>query len=282
MALDAATIKSKLDAVSWDKRDDTAVTIINAASEAEIGSLDDQAVLLLNDALVGGAISFRSEQDKEALKKLVKATQFQPVAANPDYGVGLIKAAKPGNLAIKNELSSGMVTRIYKAEDKRLSNLERYLIDGKTIGRGQLGQTAFEDVISKKYFKNEWEACVRRLVVSTHLAGKLNSNYQSVFINNNTFKVKFPDNYGIVYIHPQLEDFVVAAYLGIRMIRATKSGRSTKDVARFAVAVYHGMYKMVVAAQTAVKDDVNWAPVEASLIASGRTDEVAYVNEVVT
>lgn len=281
MALDAATIKSKLDAVSWDKRDDTAGTIISAASDAEIGSLDDQAVLLLHDALVGGAISFRSQEDKDALKKLIKATQFQPVATNPNYGVGLIKAAKPGNLAIGNELSSGMVTRIYKAEDKRLSNFERYVTDGKTIGRGQLGQTAFEDVISKKYFKNEWETCVRRLVISTHLAGNLRSGYQSVFLDSNTFKVKFPDNYSIVHIHPQLEDFVVAAYLGIRMIRATKAGRSTKDVARFAVAVYHGMYKMVVAAQTAVKDEVNWAPVMASLIGSGRTDEVAYVNEVV-
>lgn len=281
MALDAATIKGKLDAVSWDKRDDTAGTIISGASEAEIGNLDDHAVLLLHDALVGGSISYRSQEDTAALEKLVKATKFQPVAANPDYGVGLIKAAKPGNLAIVNELSSDMVTAIYKAEDKRLSNMERYVTDGKTIGRGQLGQSAFEDVINAKYFKNEWETCVRRLVLSTYLAGTLQSKYQSVFLDKTAHKVKFPGNYANVHIHPQLEDFVVAAYLGIRMIRATKSGRSTKDVARFAVAVYHGMFKMVVAAQTAVNDKVNWAPVMTSLIGSGRTDEVAYVNEVV-
>ncbi len=38
---------------------------------------------------------------------------------------------------------------------------------------------------------------------------------------------------------------------------------------------------MVVAAQTAVKDEINWAPVEAELLKQGHTDEVAYVNEVV-
>lgn len=38
---------------------------------------------------------------------------------------------------------------------------------------------------------------------------------------------------------------------------------------------------MVVAAQKAVKDEINWAPVEAELLKQGHTDEVAYVNEVV-
>lgn len=281
MALDAKTIKVKLDAVSWSQCDDVARTIINKATDAELRALDDQAVLLLYDALAGGTFNWGSQEDVDAWKKLVKATQFQPVARNPDYGVGLIQKAKPGNQAIRTELSSGMVTRIYAAEDKRLSNIERYITDGKTIGRGQLGQSAFEDVVSAKYFKSEWEECVRRLVVSTQLTGKLHSKYQSVFIDASTHKVKFPSNYSNIYIHPQLEDFVVAAYLGIRMIKATKTGRSTKDVARFAVAIYHGMYKMVFAAQTATKDEINWAPVMTSLLGSGHKDQVAYVNEVV-
>lgn len=76
---------------------------------------------------------------------------------------------------------------------------------------------------------------------------------------------------------------MVAAYLAIRIAAATKPGRSVTDTMRFAVAVYHGMYSMVRAAQVAVKDDINWAPVEKELLKKGdkEKDGVAYVHEVV-
>lgn len=96
-----------------------------------------------------------------------------------------------------------------------------------------------------------------------------------------TYRVKIPINYKDVWRNPPLEDFVVAAYLGIRIAAATKAERSLKDTARFAVALYHGMRGMVFAAQTAVKDEINWTPVETELLKQGHTDEVAYVNEVV-
>ncbi len=70
-------------------------------------------------------------------------------------------------------------------------------------------------------------------------------------------------------------------YLAILIKRATKASRLTKDVLRFAVAVYHGMRRMVSTIQAAINDEINWAPVEAGLLAQGRKDEVAYVNEVV-
>ena len=75
---------------------------------------------------------------------------------------------------------------------------------------------------------------------------------------------------------PPKEDFIVAAYLAILIIASADAnkhpGRSPKDSVRFAVARYHGMYKMVRAAQKAVKDDINWTPVETELLKQGFTD----------
>jgi len=54
-----------------------------------------------------------------------------------------------------------------------------------------------------------------------------------------------------------------------------------KDTSRFAVAIYHGMYKMVFAAQKATNEVIKWDPVEKHLRANGNVDECDYVNEVV-
>lgn len=96
-----------------------------------------------------------------------------------------------------------------------------------------------------------------------------------------TYKVVIPEQYSSIWRNPPLEDFVVAAYLAIRITAATQVGRSTKDVTRFAVALYHGMRDMVVAAQFAINNLIDWAPVEAELLKQGYTDHVAYVHEVV-
>jgi hypothetical protein len=95
------------------------------------------------------------------------------------------------------------------------------------------------------------------------------------------YQFKVPEKYSQAYKFRPLEDFVVAAYLAIRIKAATKPGRSDKDAARFAVALYHGMRGMVVGAQAAAGDEINWAPVEAELINQGEIDDVNYVNEVV-
>ena len=95
------------------------------------------------------------------------------------------------------------------------------------------------------------------------------------------YKINIPKNYNTIVSYPSIEDFVVAAYLAIRITAANKAGRSPKDVTRFAVALYHGMYAMVVSAQNAANDKINWAPVEAELLKRGHRDEVDYVHEVV-
>ena len=84
-----------------------------------------------------------------------------------------------------------------------------------------------------------------------------------------------------VYPFRALEDFLVDSYLALRINIATKPGRSPKDVARFAVAVYHGMYPMVSSAQRSVSNIIEWSPVEAELIKRGYQDEVNYINEIV-
>jgi len=95
------------------------------------------------------------------------------------------------------------------------------------------------------------------------------------------YKILIPKRYSAILSYPPAEDFVVAAYLAILITNATRAGRSAMDTTRFAVARYHGMYTMVRAAQIAVKDDINWPPVEAELLQQGHKDEVAYIHEVI-
>jgi hypothetical protein len=193
--------------------------------------------------------------------------------------VGLVKKARASNSIVQTELTPDLVTRIYAAENKRLSWYERIGVDGDTIGRGQLGQLAYTDVNTG--FKNELEYCI----ATVYLVKELNDDFArpdpSLVFDFTTYKPRVPGNYSMVWRQEEFEDFVVAAYLALRMISSTKPGRSSKDTARFAVAMYHGMRTMVVAAQASVKDEVNWAPVEAQLKSQGKTDEVDYVNEVV-
>ena len=74
-----------------------------------------------------------------------------------------------------------------------------------------------------------------------------------------------------------IENFVVAAYLAVLIERTTKEGRSPEDTVSFAVALYHGM---VVKAQKAAHDEINWTSVEKELKKEYQ-DEVNYINEVV-
>lgn len=280
MALNATAVKLKLSSASWGRRDDEAMNIINAASAAELKSLDAESVLRLHDAIRGG-LAFYSSGEEAAIKWLAKETQFQPVKT-PDFAVGLIKTARPGQPVIQSELSADLVNRIYGAENRRLSNWEKVGIDGDTIGRGQLGQDAFTDVNSPKYFKAEFEKCVNHDYLSRILSAPLNRQpYEANQFDGSTYKFRIPTSYSMIYRNPVLEDFVVTAYLAIMIEKSTKAGRSPKDAARFAVARYHGMFNMVSAAQTAISDAVNWSPVETHLRSQGKTDECDYVNEVV-
>ncbi|MCB2263475.1 MAG: hypothetical protein LGR52_11180 [Candidatus Thiosymbion ectosymbiont of Robbea hypermnestra] len=280
MVPNTAVIIQRLDSSPWIRRDNEAQKIIREAAPDELRYLDVGGVLRLYDALTGSPGVY-SARDAAAMRALKAHTQFQPVLKTPDFGVDLVKKARPDSPIIQSQLTPDLVTRIYAAEKKRLSLLERAGIDGATIGRGQVGQSAYDDV--KKRFKITLEAYLTRVVISEMLQNAPRRPLMNV-LNFNTHKVVIPQNYGTILSYPPAEDFVVAAYLAIRITDAATRGgpsRSAKDATRFAVALYHGMGAMVMAAQAAVKDGTNWAPVEAELLRQGHRDEVAYVHEVV-
>lgn len=288
MPLNTNIIKKRLAAVSRNLKDNEAQNIINGATPSDLKGLDAEGVLRLYEALVMLYPSHYSALDKAAMKKLAANTQFQPVKNTPDFGVNLVKHARPNQPNIQSQLTPGLVTRIYIAEKKRLDWYERLGFDGSTVGRGQLGQPAYEDVKSPRHFKTALESCLTRVFLARLLNRTQPGGASAMGFDMKTYKVKIPLYYSSVWCDPllktdfrPLEDFVVAAYLAIKIIAATKPGRSPKDTARFAVALYHGMWDMVVAAQNAAKDLINWAPVEAELLKKGHKDDVAYVKEVV-
>jgi hypothetical protein len=274
MPLDTAEVKRRLSAAPSDQMDNEAQNIINGASTAELANLDAEGVLRLYEALALLPPRWYSSRDAAAMEKLRLNTQFQPVTSTPDYGVELVRNA--GKTRNQTLITARLVTNIYAAENSRLSGWERVGFDGATIGRGQLGEPAYIDVKTK--FAAELEACVSRVFIAELLMRAPNL---SVRIDFSSYKAKVPLKYSEVILYPAIEDFVVAAYLAILADRATKAGRATPDTLRFAVALYHGMRGMVVAAQTAAGDEVNWAPVETQLNSQGHTDEVNYVNEAV-
>ncbi len=279
MALNAAVIKQRLDSSPWIQRDNEAQNIINGAEPADLKRLDVESILRLYEALTMG-VGYYSNRDAAAMNRLRAHTRFQPILRTPDFGVDLVKKARPDSPNIQSQLTPKLVTRIYAAEKKRLSLLEEVGIDGSTIGRGQLSQDAYTDV--KQDFKTALETCLTHASLSKMLQHAPSRPFIDMnVLDFRTYKVVIPEDYSTILSYSPAEDFVVAAYLAIRITAATRAGRSIMDSMRFAIARYHGMYTMVRNAQKAVKDDINWAPVEAELLRQGHSDEVAYVHEVV-
>jgi hypothetical protein len=287
MPLDTSTIKSRLAAAEWKVKDNEAQKLINDASPGELFNLNAEGVLRLYEALAMLQPRIYSDNDKAAMKKLALNSQFQPIvnspgiSMTPDYGVNLIRNARQSIPIIQEQLSVDLVLRIYAAEDSRLSFLERYIKDGETIGRGQLGQPSYTDVKSASGFRTELETCLTRVFISNVLARYRNPWATVKGFDMATYMLVVPEQYKDIYNENVAEDMVVAGYLALKLTAAAKPKRSSKDAARFAVAVYHGMREMVFKAQTEVNDSINWAPVEAELLKKGYQDEVAYVNEVV-
>lgn len=274
MALDTATIIRRLNAAPSQQKDNEAQNIINGATAGDLTGVDAEGVLRLYEALAMLPPRIYSSRDAAAVALLKTHTQFQTVTSMPDYGVDLVRnARKTRNSQL---VTVAMVKNIYAAEYKRLDNWERIGIDGSSIGRGQLTQLAYTDVKNK--FGSELQACASRIFIAEQL--NLAPNV-SRHINYQTYSAIVPANYSTVISYPAMEDFVVAAYLAIKIDAATKAGRTADDAARFGVAVYHGMFNMVSNAQRAVGDEINWSPVAAHLRSNGHSDEVDYVDEVV-
>lgn len=286
MALTTSVIKSRLATAPWPQKDNEAQKLINEATTVELKSIDAEGVLRLCEALVMLPPRVFSKLDAAALKRLADNTQFQPVTNTPEVAIGMIKSARMGQPVIQAQLTAELVNRIYAAEKKRMSWFESHGIDGSTIGRGQLGQSAYEDVKSTRGFKTTWEAYLTRVRLSRILCRYANSSPSSDApgFDMKNYTVVIPANYKDIYNDAPLEDFVAAAYLAIRINTAIKPARTFIDTTRFAVALYHGMSDMVRAAQEVVKknqkDEIQWAPVEEELLKK-HSDEVAYVNEVV-
>jgi len=279
---DAATIKAAINNASWNKEDDIARGIVNSLRPDQIKALDAEAVLRLTYAIgVGGWIT---QADIDALKRLKKHTQFQPVSNALVLAIKLLKnsAQTPGR--VKTALSEKIVKNIYAAEAKRLSRLERWGIDGDTIGRGQLSQAAYTDVIKKQNYLAEFRTFINHIMIPKFLdvPGLMTSG---INFRKSSYEVFMPPYYSEVILKKEFEDFVVAAYLAIKFKASFKNpARSDDDAKKFGVAVYHGMYNSVRDAQKKRKDDVNWAPIEAELKSSGSTatiDAINYIYEVV-
>lgn len=278
MALNSSEIARRLRVAPSNQKDNEAQNIINGASDIELKNLNVEGVLRLYEALAMLPPRIFSANDKAALTRLRKYTQFQPVSNNLDLAIKLIKSTRPSPFL--SELTPGLVTRIYVSEEKRLSLAERIGIDGATIGRGQLGQSAYADVIKPSNFQDVFKTYINQLLIPELLKSEHSLGYHKYW-KFNIYTTNIEASYSDVYRNQKLEDFVVAAYLAIRIHAAIRPGRSGKDTARFAVALYHGMRQMVVSAQNATKDTTNWAPIEAELNSQGHRDAANYVSEIV-
>ena len=277
MPLNTSVITQRLARVPSIQKDNEAQNIINGATNIELRNIDAEGVLRLYEALAMLPPRIFSSNDRAALTKLRANTQFQPISNNLDLAINLIKKSKPSPHF--TQLTPRLIARIYSAENRRLSILERFSIDGSTIGRGQLGQPAYMDVINPRGFKNDFETYINRVFIPELLKSEFTTHQH--YWDFITYKTKIKPSYNNVYKNFKLEDFIVTAYLAIRIRAAEKASRSTMDTVRIAVALYHGMRGMVVSAQKSVGDDINWSPVEAELKRQGYTDAVDYVNEVV-
>ncbi|WP_087017135.1 hypothetical protein [Thaumasiovibrio subtropicus] len=269
-------IKARLAQAPRNQKDNVAQEIIHSLSRSALKALSAEDVLRLFEALTQLRPRIVSQRDKAAVKVLASQTQFEKALFTPQLAVDSVKAHFLQSPVVQSHLSAKLVKGIYRVEDQRLSFLERMGIDGKTVGRGQLGQSAFTDVTSPNYLKSPFEQYAKCYFIAKQLNNPLQRVAQ---INMPPYSVTVPSNYSVVYPETSLEDFVVAGYLAIRIHKATKQGRTPEDTLKFAVALYHGMYKTVVSIQQQVNDIVNWAPIEAELINQNRQDAVDYINE---
>jgi len=172
MTITTEQIEKKLKSSSNQTRDNTAQDIINDATIIELKRMDARAVFLLVTALDDG---WNSRRDNAAKSRLKMHSQFIVKDFTTKHAVSFVKSelTVSANSAVQNNLDDGIVKRIYKAENKRLSVLESLGIDGSTIGRGQLGQPAFRDVSrpAPQGFSLSWKVYAESYFAAARLNG---------------------------------------------------------------------------------------------------------------
>ncbi|MCP5158953.1 MAG: hypothetical protein H6974_01095 [Gammaproteobacteria bacterium] len=295
----AAVIKKQLDSVGYSSRDDEARKIINSSTPTQLQSMDAKSVLLLILELRTGWIS---DDDNNALDRLKKHSQFQPVPDAITFAIDLLKNSMKTDPRVKAELAKKYVTQIYAAEEKRLSTLEQWGIDGDTIGRGQLSNDSYQDVTNKANYLGEFEKFLTHIYIERFLDRKhplsgIDFTRRYTLFDPSTNEVRIPPNYQCIIHgtelairHKDLEDFVVAAYLTLKLNSSFRNpARPRDDALKIGVGVYHGMFGSIRDSQIYTKNDINWAPIEADLLARGgikkdvaaMRDHINYIYEVI-
>ena len=177
-----------------------------------------------------------------------------PDGRNISAAIKILKCSDNLSNNTKGVMSFNLIKNLYKAEAKRLSLTERIGIDGATIGRGQVGEGAYNDV--QKLFKNEMNK------YEIEVGKKFSGDFKKDMKNSD------------------LEDFIVAAYLSICIERRQKNGRTAEDAAKFGIGFYHGASGMIINAQKTDPDTISFTGTEKALSNGSEKDLMNYINEV--
>ncbi len=195
--------------------------------------------------------------------KVVLARGNNPIKyVDPDgrdinKAIEILKTSNNLSENTKNELTSGMIKGIYSAEHTRMSFLERIGIDGSSIGRGQVTEVAYQDVLNQ--FKSEFDEYLDEMNLTSV------ANFKKDMKNID------------------IEDFIVTAYLALNIERRQKEGRNASDAAKFGIGIYHGAWETITKAQERAGGDGLSFSGTASELSQGtekEKDVLKYINEV--
>ena len=173
-----------------------------------------------------------------------------------DKAISILRQSDKLSEKTKSIISTEMIENLYQAEWSRMSFLEKIGIDGSTIGRGQVSQIAYDDVIEN--FSEEIILYCDE--VNATLCYDFNEDIAS----------------------PNIEDFIVTAYLSINIERRQKDGRTAEDAAKFGIAYYHGARTTIIKAQESASDKISFSEIESALSSgtNAERDILNYINEV--
>lgn len=178
------------------------------------------------------------------------------ISKSLDTVIEILQESEKLSRNTKSVISASLVNNLYKAENKRMSFLEKIGIDGKTIGRGQLSQDAYDDVV--KIYTTE------------------------IGIYEIVRNLEFSGNFYKDMKNPEIEDFIVSAYLAICIENRQKIGRSADDAAKFGIGFYHGARNTIYAAQESSNDLLSFSGPE-KVLKNGnekQKDLIRYIEEV--
>jgi len=236
-------LKNKLKQAPSIIQDNVAQDLIQELSDTELAQIPAHLKQDLHEALSAGWVSSR---DQAALDRLAQASKAA--------AINILKDSKKLSQATKNVLDPRLIEGIYQAEAKRLNVLEHVGIDGETIGRGQIGQEVYQDVM--RMFKDE-------------------------MINKGGYR-EITEDYQQDLKKPILEDFATAASLALKVEESQRAGRNAEDALKFGLGLYRGARSTLYDVQKQAKEFIHYPPVERLLKAGTekQQDIANYIEEV--